>query len=113
NGSVYIASAASRVALHPAANVDLVGLSTDLVHLRGTLDLVGVEAEFVRRDEYKAAVEQFTRTEPSEAQVEQTEALLDDLFDELVGGLAEGRGLAPERVRETIDGGPYTAEEAL
>ena len=48
----------------------------------------------------------------SEEQRAQLEALLDDLYDVLVEGIAEGRGLAPARVRELVDGGPYRARAA-
>ncbi|MBA2319547.1 MAG: signal peptide peptidase SppA [Deltaproteobacteria bacterium] len=113
NVACYIASAASRVALHPAANLSLVGLSVEMQYLRGLLDLVGVEPQVVRRAEYKAAPEQLTRFEPSEPALEQMDALLDDTFDELVAAIGRGRDVDAEKVREWIDGGPHTAAAAL
>jgi len=41
------------------------------------------------------------------------DALLDDLSSELEQGIANGRGKSVEEVRALIDGGPWTAKEAL
>ena len=113
NGSYYVATAASAVAMHPAGDLNLVGLSTQLQHLKGLLDIVGVEQQYVRRSEYKSATETLTRTEPSEAALEMTNAYIDDLHGELVAAIAQGRNRTPEVVQDWIDDGPWTAEAAL
>ena len=112
NASYLLAVAADRVYLHPAANLDLVGLSMELTYLRGTLDLLGVEPQYVKRSEYKSAPEQWTRHGPSEAARAQLDALLDGLSDELARGVADGRARSPEQVRRLVDGGPFTADDA-
>lgn len=113
NGAYYVASAASRIAVHPASDVEVIGLSLEMMNLRGTLDLVGIEPQFVRRSEYKSGPESMSYTEPSAAAIEQNEVLLDDLFDEIVDGIAEGRDKTVDEVRAWIDGGPWTASAAL
>ena len=114
SGSAYLlASAADRVYLHPAGDIDLVGLSAEVQSLRGSFDLLGVEPQFARRSEYKSAAEGYTNSEASPANREQMNALLDDLYERLVAGIAEGRGKTPEAVRALIDVGPFTATEAL
>jgi len=113
NGAYYVASAASRIAVHPMANVSLIGFDAQLLTARGLLDLVGVEPQFVKVGTYKSAPETFTRVEPSEAALEQTSDLLDDLYTDLVRGVAAGREVDEDTVRRWIDGGPYDAREAL
>ncbi|MEQ1565472.1 MAG: signal peptide peptidase SppA [Myxococcota bacterium] len=113
NTDFFVASAASKVALHPATDLDLVGLSIELVHYRGLFDLVGVEPQFVKRSDYKSAPESYTELEPTSANLEMTEALLDGMFGELVDALAAGRDVEPSVVRGWIDGGPHSAQEAL
>jgi protease-4 len=112
NRDYYLATAADEVYLHPAAELDLTGLSAETLYFRGALDLVGVEPQFQRRSEYKSGPEPYLRHEPSEPASEQLNALLDDLYDGLVQAVAEGRERDPEEIREIIDGGPYTAVEA-
>ena len=113
NTAYYVASASSRVAMHPAGELRLIGLSAELMTARGLLDLVGVEPQFIKRGTYKSAPETFTHVEPSEAALEQTNALLDDLFDDLVDAVATGRDLDHDEARRRIDGGPYDAQGAL
>jgi len=112
NKDYYLASAADRVYLHPAAELDLIGLSAETLYFRGALDLVGIEPEFHKRAEYKAAPETYTRHEPSDPAAEQMNALLDDLYGALVAGVAEGRGRDAADIEAIIDAGPYTAAEA-
>jgi protease-4 len=112
NAAYYVASAASRIACHPAADVSLVGLSVEMQYIRGLLDVVGVEPQVVRRAEYKSAPEQMTRFEPSEPALEQMDALLDDTFGELTAAVGRGREVDADKVREWIDSGPHTASEA-
>jgi len=112
NTSYYVASAASRVAMHPAGELRLIGLSAELRSARGLLDWVGVEPQFVKQGKFKSAPETYTHIEPSEASLEQTGALLDDLYDELVGAVASGRGEDDITVRSWVDGGPWPAKAA-
>ncbi|MCB9779137.1 MAG: signal peptide peptidase SppA [Alphaproteobacteria bacterium] len=112
NAAYLLASAADRVYLHPAASLDLVGLSMGLTYLRGTLDLVGVEPQYAKRSEYKSAPEQYTRSGPSEPAREQLDALLDTMAGTLVAGVAQGRGRTEDQVTRLVDQGPFTAAEA-
>ncbi|MEZ4235961.1 MAG: S49 family peptidase [Myxococcota bacterium] len=113
NTDYYVASAAARIAMHPAADLQLTGLSAEMTFFRGLMDLVGVQAQFVKRGDYKTAPEQYTEVEPTPANLEMTEALLDDLYADLVGGIAAGRKVDDAVVRGWIDGGPHSADEAL
>lgn len=106
------ASGATRVWLPESGSVFLVGLRLQAFFLRGLLDQLGVRADVVRTGDYKTAGEILTRDGMSPEGREQLEALGEDLFAALVGDIAEGRGLAPERVRELVDGGPYRARAA-
>ena len=113
NGALYAASAASRVYVHPAVTVGLVGPGSEGLYLGGFLDSLGIEVQVVRRAEHKSAGEPFTRTGPSEEDVAQREAFLDQVYATLVSGLATGRARTEDDVRAWIDGGPYTAAEAV
>ncbi len=109
----YVASAATKIMVHPTTDIQLTGIRAELTYLRGAFDLVGVEPQFVRRSEYKSAVEAYTSTEPSAASLEQTEAWLDDLHQTLSQAIVEGRHVDPEKVAAWIDGGPWTVREAV
>jgi len=110
---LLVASAASRLWLPPSGSLALVGLRAEGFFLRGLLERLGVEPDVVRVGGFKTAAETFLRDSMSPEQRAQSEALLDDLYGELVDALAAGRGLSPEAVRERVDRGPWSAPAAV
>jgi protease-4 len=108
----YLASAAERVSLPAAGTLDIAGLSSEAVFLLGALEKVGIKADLVQMGRYKSAAEMFTRRDMSPPHREMIEALVDDLYGQLVDGVAAGRGLDPAAVREIFDRGPFMAREA-
>ncbi len=113
NGAYYLAAACDKVFLHPAATLDVIGLASEQQYLRGTLELVGVGAQYAKRGQYKSAPEQFTETQSTDPARAQMDALLDDLYGRIIDGIATGRGKKTEDVRTLIDNAPFTASEAL
>jgi protease IV len=113
NGAYYVATGASQIVLHPAGDLNLIGLATELQYVKGLLDIVGVEQQFVRRAEYKSATEMTTRTEPSQAALDMTNAYLDDLHIELVRAIVQGRKASDADAQTWIDEGPWTAQAAI
>ena len=67
----------------------------------------------MKRSRFKTAPEAFTHPEPSQSALQMQEALLADLFDEMVAGVADGRGVDEIVVKGWIDFGPMTPDEAL
>ena len=109
---LYIASAAEHIVGHPAQSLYITGIAGQILNFGGTLDKIGVSPQFIRRSEYKSAVEQFTETAPSPPSLEQTNALLDDLFDEAITAISNGRGVSKTEVEKWINNGPHTPTEA-
>jgi protease-4 len=110
---LLVASAASRIWLPESGNVFLVGLRLESLFLRGILDRVDVKPEVVSVGRYKSAGDLFTRDSMSPEDREQREALADDLYHEIVAGIAAGRGMEHDVVRDLVDRGPYHAPAAL
>lgn len=107
-----LASAAQRVLLAPAATLDVAGLSSEALFLRDVLDRLGIDAEVIQVGRFKSAGETLTRAGMSPAHREMLEALVDDLYEQVVTAVAAGRALAPELVRERLGAGPFVAAEA-
>ncbi|MBU0704016.1 MAG: signal peptide peptidase SppA [Chloroflexi bacterium] len=109
----YLASACDEIIIPPSARLSALGLRAEPLFLKDTLALVGVEADLESIAEYKVTPDTFRRSTMSEPHREMLDGVLDSLFDEIVAAIAEGRGLAPARVRELIDAMPLTPAEAL
>jgi len=109
----YLASAADRIYLMPTSSLDVTGVATYEVFLKGTLDKIGAQADFEKIGDYKTAPNQLTQTTFTPAHREMTESLTRDMYDQLVRGIAETRKKNVEEVRALIDQGPFLAEQAL
>ena len=112
-GDYIVAATCDGILIHPSAEVRLIGLRTERSFYKGTLDLLGIRADLERIGKYKSGTEAFTREEMSEPHREIQNIILDDLYEQLVEVIANGRGWAPEDVKKRIDGGPYTARQAF
>ncbi|HET8646361.1 MAG TPA: signal peptide peptidase SppA [Vicinamibacteria bacterium] len=112
NKEYYLATACTRIYAVPTAILDVTGLSAEVTFLRGTLDKLGVEAQFEGVGRYKNAPNQFTESGFTEPHREQMEALLDALYGGYVAAIAESRKKTPEEVQALIDGGPYDGRSA-
>ena len=108
----YLASAADRVFLLPTSPLDLTGIASYEVFLRGALDKLGAFPDFVHVGAYKTAVNQLTEKGFTPEHREMTESLNKDLYEQLVRGIAMARKKTPEEVRRLLDEGPFTPEAA-
>ena len=111
--SLFVCSAATKALINPAGGIRFAGLSAQYLYFKGLLDKLGIKAEFIRIGAHKSAPERFTRTGPTETAKQDSIELLYQFERGLVDGIAEGRGLAPAQVRESINNGPYVASEAV
>ena len=109
----YVAAcAADQIYLTPLGDWSVLGFRSEPVFLQETLAKAGVAFDAIKIAPWKTALDQFTRSDISEAAREQTSWLLDSLFDDVVDAIASGRKLDPAAVRELINHAPYTADEA-
>lgn len=109
----YLASAADEIVVPPSAALFTLGLQWQQVYLKDALDTIGVSYDVVAITPYKSAAETLTNTEPSPENREQFEWLIGSIYDMMVAGIAEGRGMSAEAVRQMIDQAPHTDQSAL
>lgn len=109
----YLASAADRVLLLPTSPLNLAGIASYEIFFRGALDHIGAYPDFLQIGAYKTAVNQFTERELTPAHREMSESINGDLYEQVIGGIAEARNKSIEDVRALFDEGPFTPAEAL
>src|SRR5687767_6455302 len=109
----YLSSAADRVFLLPTSPLDLTGVVSYEIFLRGRLDKVGMYPDYLHIGEYKAAPNQLTEKGLTPAHREMAESLNRDMYEQLVRDIAQGRGKSEPEVRALLDQGPFVPEEAL
>jgi protease-4 len=108
----FLATACDQIIFTPLGSVGLTGLLSEVIYFKGTLDKLAIKPDLLQAGKYKSAVEPYLRTGMSRAQRESINSLLDSLFQQLVAGIAQARGLSAARVKSLIDNGPYLAAAA-
>lgn len=111
NAPYYVASAAQRVVATPAGNAPFLGLAAEYLFMGGVFEKLGVEIEYERIGEYKSAVESYAGTKMSDANREQTNALVDSIDEHFVSAIATARGRSHDQVRLAIDSAPSSPGE--
>jgi protease-4 len=109
----YLASACDKVFLMPTASLDLTGMASYELFLRGTLDKIGAYPDALHIGDYKTASNTLTERTYTPAHREMAESLNTDLYEQLIQGLANGRHKSEPEIRLLIDHGPYLPEDAV
>jgi len=109
----FVGTACERVFLLPTSPLDVSGMATYELFLRGTLDLIGAYPDFLHIGDFKTAPNQLTEKTFTPAHREMTESLNRDLFDQFAQAVAGARRKTPDEVRRLIDDGPFLAEDAV
>jgi protease-4 len=110
---LYPATAADKIFLMPSTPLDLTGVANYQLFLRGTLDKIGAYADLHRIGDYKTAVNTFKEKKYTAPHREMDESLNQDLYEQVVRGIADGRKKSDEEIRKLFDDGPFLPEDAL
>jgi len=112
NKEYYLASAGSMLFGPPTGNLFITGLLGGSYFAKGTLDKLGIEADFVAHGKYKNAPDIFTRKDMSDPQREVINSILDDYFPRYVKAITDARKLDQANVEKLIDRGLFSMEDA-
>jgi protease-4 len=113
NRVYFLASAFENIWLQPVGTVSLTGVSMQSPFAKGTLDKIGVVADFMQREEYKSFMEIGQRDKFSPLVKEEMQKMIDNLSDQIAQGIATSRKWDIDHVKDLMVRGPYTDEEAV
>ncbi len=109
----YLASAADQLVIDEAGGLRLVGWSTRILYFKQMLEMIGIEAQIEKIEQYKSTPESFTEVGPSEAAKEMRESLVDSLYERVVSEIAKARRQTVVSTKQWLQGGPYTASDVM
>ncbi|CAN5384157.1 hypothetical protein BH09PLA1_BH09PLA1_24970 [soil metagenome] len=98
-----LASSATDICLLPGGEIMIPGVGFETMFYKGTMDKVGVKADYIQIGEYKGAEEPYTRTEPSDELRGELTKLTEAIYDQLVDGISLSRNLSRQSVQQLID----------
>ena len=109
----YLCAGLGNVLVNPFGGVEMSGLSSEPMFFGEAFKKYGVEVQVTRVGKYKSAVEPFILDKMSDANREQYQKLLDDLWGEWKATVAADRKLKPEAIQQFADEkGILKADEA-
>ncbi|WP_456405084.1 signal peptide peptidase SppA [Thiolapillus sp.] len=93
--TLYVVSPADELVLNPLGLLEFNGFASEIMYFRNAFEKYGIDVQVSRVGKYKSAVEPFLLDHMSDENREQLNALLEDLFDEVVAGIANSRDVTP------------------
>ncbi|MEO6994335.1 MAG: signal peptide peptidase SppA [Lacunisphaera sp.] len=99
----YLASAANEIVLDPYGAIMMPGLASQPMFYAGAFDKFGIGVQVTRVGKYKSAVEPFTRKDMSPESRAQTQKLLDDVWQSLIGSIEASRKLPAGSLQKIVD----------
>lgn len=112
-GTYYLAAHSDRIYMPETSSIDLQGITVESMFYSGLLDKLGLEMEVIAAGKYKSAMEQFSRDGFSEPAREALDAVIVDILDAYITGIAAARDISVDAAATLVYNGPYNYQAAL
>jgi protease IV len=110
SGGYYIASAASRIIANPGTLTGSIGVIMEIPNIEGLLNKIGIKTEVIKSGKNKDIGSMFRSMKPEERALLQ--GVMDNVHEQFISAVAEGRKMKVEDVRKIADGRIFTGEQA-
>ncbi|HXX82051.1 MAG TPA: signal peptide peptidase SppA [Thermodesulfovibrionales bacterium] len=111
SGGYYISAPASRIVANPGTLTGSIGVIMEIPNLEGLMNKVGVKTEVIKSGRHKDIASVFRGIGREEREILQ--GVLDDVHDQFIKAVAEGRKMLPDHVRKLADGRIFTGRQAV
>jgi protease-4 len=99
----YVATAADKVYLNPQGGMEIKGLSSQLMFYKNMLEKLNIEVQIFRHGKFKSAIEPFMLDKMSDANRAQVETYLGSIWNQMVKGISEQRGISATEINAMAD----------
>jgi len=99
----YLGSVADKIYLHPDGAIEFRGLDAEIMFLKGTLEKLDIDMQVIRHGKYKSAVEMFTLDKMSDANREQLNAMISDMWGTMLADISSSRNLTQDQLNLIAD----------
>ena len=106
----YLAALADVIVANPGTITGSLGVYMQVANFEELYEKLGIEYNYIKSGEYKdmGATNRPLRSEEKEI----LQAMVDDIYQQFIETVAEGRNMPAERVKELADGRIYTGNQA-
>ncbi len=104
--SYYLSSVSDKVYMtsYSGATTMVNGVSSQMLFLGDLLKSLGVNVQLIRHGKYKSAGEMYIRANSSPENREQNQRMVDSIWEQLAGEIAQSRGMSVETLNSHING---------
>ena len=102
-GAYYLATAADKIYLNPEGEMEFNGMTIEVSFFKRLFDKLEIKPQVFRVGEFKSAVEPFLLEKMSDANKLQLTELANSIYDHMLVGISEERGVSKERLEEISD----------
>lgn len=102
-GAYYVASVADSIYINPGGMIDWRGIAATPMFYKELLDKIGVKMQVFRVGTYKSAVEPYTGTEMSEANREQMQSFINDIWTVVCKDVSASRNIPVDSLNAIAD----------
>jgi protease IV len=111
-GHYLLAAACEQIIMPPSGMLLIPGVRMEVSFYKGLLDKLGLQFDVLQMGKYKGAAEPLTRNEMSKPLRESLDAIVNNLYDELVATIGADRKMKDYKVKTLLDQGLFTATAA-
>lgn len=111
SGGYYIAAPATRIIANPGTLTGSIGVIMEIPNMEGLMAKIGVKSEVIKSGRHKDIASVFRGIKPEERAILQN--VLDNVHDQFINAVSDGRKMLREDVQKIADGRIYTGEQAL
>lgn len=106
----YVACASDLIVANPGTLTGSIGVIMEFANLEGLFKKIGVEGVIIKSGKHKDIGSPFRGLTKEEKELLQ--GIIDDVYDQFVSAVVEGRKMKPETVKGLADGRIYTGRQA-
>jgi protease-4 len=110
SGAYYIASAADKIIANPGTLTGSIGVIMEFIRVEELLKKIGIEMEVIKSGEFKDIGS--PNREMTETERRILKDLIEDIRNQFVTAVAQGRKIPREKVLELADGRIFSGREA-
>ena len=110
SGGYYIASPATKIIANPGTLTGSIGVIMEIPNIEGLMNKIGIKTEVIKSGRHKDIASAFRTMGKEEREILQ--GVMDNVHEQFMRAVAEGRKINIEEVRKIADGRIFTGEQA-
>ncbi len=113
SAELYLASAADKIVTPRTGTVGVLGVSLEIHRMKRLFEKLGVDFDHYTAGDYKSSFHTLYTDTTTAVQAEEIRSLVEESYRLLIEGIAAGRGIPVEKMRELADGRLFHTKELV